>query len=139
MIEVILGLAGLLAAAAAAIGLLQPHVPFPVGLETAGAAAFLASLLVAHGLYRLRLKRRLAEDRHWLRHVGLMWTMLTLVAVLAVAAPLAAPLLNAVRVAGFPLGYYMVAQASLIALVIALFVFAARADVIDSQEGAEEE
>lgn len=139
MIEIILGLVAITAAAAAALGFAEGRVPFPVGLETTGAIAALGVLLLAHGLYRIRLKRREEGRRHWFRSIGLMGVVLVLTSVLALVIPAIAPLLNVFRVAGFPLGYYMAAQGSLIGLVILLFVYAAYADSVDGQEGAEEE
>jgi len=47
--------------------------------------------------------------------------------------------LNSVTFAGFPLGFYMAAQGSLIAFVIMLFVFAWRQDVIDREENMAED
>ena len=66
---------------------------------------------------------------------------LTLVSVavwllLALALPLAALTLNAVRIAGFPLGFWVAAQGSLIALVVLAWVFAWRAGGERVREGA---
>jgi putative solute:sodium symporter small subunit len=108
-----------------------------LGLGTAGIVAGLGALLVCHGLYRVRLKK--AENRHWLRSSGLMCQMLGLLAVLGFAIHAFVPLLNAFRIADFPLGYYMAAQGSLIAFVILLFFFAARANAIDVAEDAAED
>jgi len=47
--------------------------------------------------------------------------------------------LNTIRFLGFPLGFYMAAQGSLIAFVVMLFVFAWRQDAIDRQEGVAED
>jgi putative solute:sodium symporter small subunit len=138
MIEIAIGLLTLLAAAAAALGLGEGRLPIPIDLLMAGFLAALGLLLAAHGFYRVKLKRG-TSDRHWVRSTGLMWLMVTFVLVFSILVPLVAPLLNAFRVAGFPLGYYMVAQGSLIVLVMAAFVFAARADGIDEQEGAGED
>ena len=65
---------------------------------------------------------------------------LTLVSVavwllLALALPLAALTLNAVRIAGFPLGFWVAAQGSLIALVVLAWVFAWRAGGERVREG----
>lgn len=138
MIEIALGLMLLAAAAAVGLGLVSPHVAFPIGLGTAGVIAALGLLLIAHGFYRRRLKRSTSE-RHWVRAAGHMWMVLTLTALLALLVPAAAPLLNAFKVAGLPAGFYMVSQGVPILLVVILFVHAARADVIDEQEGAREE
>ncbi len=44
-----------------------------------------------------------------------------------------------IKILGFPLGFYMAAQGSLIAFVIMLFIFAKRQDTIDREEGVAEE
>lgn len=138
MIETGIGILLLGLALAAGLGLGQGAIPIPLGIASSAAIAALGLLLVCHGIYRLRLKRG-TGDRHWLRTSGLMWLVLALLGVFGLAVPLAAPLLNAVRLAGFPIGYYMAAQGSLVVFVIMLFAFAWRADAIDEQEGAGEE
>lgn len=138
LFEIALGMVLLAAAVAAALGVLTPYVAVPIGLGTAVLIATLGLLLIAHGLHRRRLKRS-GDNRHWVRSTGLMWTIMSATAALALAVPAAAPLLNAFKLAGFPAGFYMAAQGASILLVIVLFVFAARADVIDDQEGAREE
>jgi putative solute:sodium symporter small subunit len=47
--------------------------------------------------------------------------------------------LNAIKILGFPLGFYMAAQGSLLAFLAILFVFAARQDTIDREEGMAED
>jgi putative solute:sodium symporter small subunit len=47
--------------------------------------------------------------------------------------------LNSIVFLGFPLGFYMAAQGSLIAFVIMLFLFAKRQDAIDREEGVAED
>lgn len=47
--------------------------------------------------------------------------------------------LNAIRVAGWPLGYYMASQGALIAFVIQLFVFVKQQDNIDRKYGVAED
>jgi putative solute:sodium symporter small subunit len=47
--------------------------------------------------------------------------------------------LNTIKVLGFPLGFYMAAQGSLIVFVVMLFVFAKRQDTIDREEGVAED
>jgi putative solute:sodium symporter small subunit len=47
--------------------------------------------------------------------------------------------LNQIVILGFPLGFYMAAQGSLIAFVILLFWFAKRQDTIDRDHGVAEE
>jgi putative solute:sodium symporter small subunit len=50
-----------------------------------------------------------------------------------------APQLNAIKILGFPLGFYMAAQGSLIAFVVMLFWFGKAQDQIDRDEGVAEE
>lgn len=78
-------------------------------------------------------------DRHWRRTGTLMLVMLALWAVFGFGVHTLASLLNAVNIAGFPLGFYMAAQGSLAAFVIMLFVFARRQDRVDREEGAAED
>jgi putative solute:sodium symporter small subunit len=47
--------------------------------------------------------------------------------------------LNAIHVLGFPLGFYMAAQGSLIIFVVQLFWFARRQNAIDEEFGVAEE
>jgi putative solute:sodium symporter small subunit len=47
--------------------------------------------------------------------------------------------LNTLKVAGFPLGFYMASQGSLIAFVIMLFYFAKAQDSIDRECGVAED
>ena len=50
-----------------------------------------------------------------------------------------APQLNTMSVLGFPLGYYMAAQGSLLVFVIQLFVFVKQQDSIDRECGVAED
>lgn len=47
--------------------------------------------------------------------------------------------LNSIKILGFPLGFYMASQGSLIAFVVMLFIFANRQDKIDRDEGVAEQ
>ena len=138
MIEIALGILVLAGAIAAGLGLAEGLLPIPIGIASSMLIAVLGVLLFCHGFYRIRLKRN-SDDRHWLRTTGLMWLVMALLATLVFALPLLAPLFNAFKLAGFPLGFYVTAQVSMILLVVVLFVFAACADAIDEQEGMREE
>ena len=78
-------------------------------------------------------------DRYWARtstaHVAHVraWVFFSFIIHFFVDA------LNGIKFLGFPLGFYMAAQGSLIAFVVMLFVFAKRQDTIDSQEGVAED
>ncbi|MCS6932878.1 MAG: DUF4212 domain-containing protein [Acetobacteraceae bacterium] len=76
---------------------------------------------------------------YWRKTSGLMWLMLGIWFVFSFAVHIFAPSLNSVRIFGFPLGFYMAAQGSLIAFVVALFWFAKRQNEIDEEFGVQEE
>jgi putative solute:sodium symporter small subunit len=50
-----------------------------------------------------------------------------------------APSLNSIRILGFPFGFYMAAQGSLIVFVVALFWFGKRQNEIDEEFGVQED
>jgi putative solute:sodium symporter small subunit len=78
-------------------------------------------------------------DRYWQRTSGLMWTMMALWLFFSFVVHFFVNSLNSISIAGFPLGFYMAAQGSLIAFVVMLFVFAKRQDTIDREEGVAED
>jgi len=80
-----------------------------------------------------------APDRYWQRTSNLMWTMLVLWIFFSFVVHFFVDALNAITILGFPFGFYMAAQGSLIAFVVMLFVFARRQDSIDREEGVAEE
>lgn len=71
--------------------------------------------------------------RYWRKTSRLMWIVLTLWAAFGLAVPLSAAALNSVVVLGFPLGYYMAAQGSLIGFVAVIFWYARRQNDIDEE------
>lgn len=77
--------------------------------------------------------------RHWRRTSRLMWTMFVLWLFFSFIIHMFVIQLNTIVILGFPLGFYMAAQGSLIAFVIMLFVFAKMQDNIDREEGFAEE
>ncbi|MFN3890390.1 MAG: DUF4212 domain-containing protein [Beijerinckiaceae bacterium] len=78
-------------------------------------------------------------DSYWRRTSALMWTMLALWAFFSFFIHMFVIPLNKIVIAGFPLGFYMAAQGSLIAFVVMLFWFAKAQDKIDREEGVAEE
>ncbi len=76
---------------------------------------------------------------YWKRTSGLMWTMLGIWFLASFAVHLFAPTLNAIHVLGFPLGFYMAAQGSLIVFVLQLVWFAYAQNKIDEEFGVAEE
>ena len=68
-----------------------------------------------------------------------MWTMLVLWFFFSFVVHFFVDALNSIKILGFPIGFYMAAQGSLIAFVVMLFVFARKQDSIDREEGVAEE
>ena len=79
------------------------------------------------------------EDRYWRRTSTLMWTMFALWVFFSFIVHMFVNQLNAVQFLGFPLGFYMAAQGSLIAFVVMLFLFAKQQDQIDREHGFAED
>ena len=78
-------------------------------------------------------------DRYWQRTSTLMWTMFVLWLFFSFVVHFFVNQLNSIVILGFPIGFYMAAQGSLVAFVIMLFLFAKRQDAIDHDEGVAEE
>lgn len=79
------------------------------------------------------------SDRWWSRTRGLMFTMLILWFIFSFGLHFFVNNLNEIVFLGFPLGFYMAAQGSLIVFVLMLFWFASRQDAIDRQHGMAED
>ena len=79
------------------------------------------------------------EDRYWRRTSTLMWTMFALWVFFGFVIHFFVNQLNEIQFLGFPLGFYMAAQGSLIVFVIMLFFFASAQDKIDREEGVAED
>ena len=81
------------------------------------------------------------EQIHWRRTRGLMWMALVLWFIFGYLVHMFVIPLNAITIPrlGFPLGFYMAAQGSLIAFVLILFWFAWRQDRIDRDHGVAED
>ena len=75
------------------------------------------------------------EQKYWSRTSALNWFILLLWFVFAFLAPWYAAELNQYNFLGFPLGYYMVVQGSLIAFVLLIFIQNWIQDGIDSSAG----
>jgi putative solute:sodium symporter small subunit len=76
---------------------------------------------------------------YWARTSSLMWTMLAIWFFFGFVVHFFAPQLNNIRIIGFPLGFYMAAQGSLIAFVVSLFWFASKQNSIDEEFGVAED
>lgn len=79
------------------------------------------------------------EDRYWTRTSNLMWVMLGLWAFFSFFIHFFVVALNKIVILGFPFGFYMAAQGSLIVFVAMLFWFAKAQDRIDREEGVAED
>jgi putative solute:sodium symporter small subunit len=78
-------------------------------------------------------------QEHWQRTRGLMWVTLGVWFVFSFVIHFFAAALNEVVIIGFPLGFYMAAQGSLIVFVILIFWFASKQNAIDEEFGVGEE
>jgi putative solute:sodium symporter small subunit len=88
-----------------------------------------------------RGEKRMTSDsgRHWARTSALMWTMFALWVFFSFVIHFFVESLNNFVFLGFPLGFYMAAQGSLVVFVVMLFLFAKRQDTIDREEGVAED
>lgn len=76
---------------------------------------------------------------YWGKTSSLMWTLMALWAFFGYVVHFWAPELNNIRVMGFPLGFYMAAQGSLIVFVVICFWNAFAQDKIDDEFGVSDE
>jgi putative solute:sodium symporter small subunit len=79
------------------------------------------------------------EQAHWRRTTNLMLVHLGIWLFFGYIIHMFVHVLNKVTILGFPLGFYMAAQGSLIAFVVMLFVFAKQQDRIDREHGVAED
>jgi putative solute:sodium symporter small subunit len=82
---------------------------------------------------------RKTGEAYWKKTSGLMWTMLAIWFFASFGVHMLAPSLNPIHILGFPVGFYMAAQGSLIIFVVGLFWFAKRQNQIDEEFGVQEE
>jgi putative solute:sodium symporter small subunit len=82
---------------------------------------------------------RATGEAYWAKTSGLMWVLLGLWIFFSFIVHMFAPAINHIHILGFPLGFYMAAQGSLIAFVVALFWFAKRQNEIDEEFGVQED
>lgn len=78
-------------------------------------------------------------DRYWSATRALMFVMLFLWIIFSFVVHMFVAQLNTITLFGFPLGFYMAAQGSLLAFVVMLFWFARAQDKIDHKHGVAEE
>lgn len=79
------------------------------------------------------------RQRHWAKTRNLTVVVLVIWAVFAFVLPWHASSLNGVSFLGFPLGYYLCVQGSLIVFVLLIFFQNWRQDSIDDEFGVGEE
>ena len=79
------------------------------------------------------------QATHWRRTRSLMWVTLAIWFVFSFLVHWFADALNGATFLGFPLGFYMAAQGSLIVFVVLIFWFARTQDKIDRECGMAED
>jgi len=75
-------------------------------------------------------------EAYWKANNRLIITLLAIWFVVSYIPPLFINQLNQIVIAGFPLGYYMGSQGSLITFVVLIFYYAFRMNKLDAQFGA---
>lgn len=75
------------------------------------------------------------KDQYWAKTRRLTIIALSLWFIFSLVVPWLAPSLNAVTFLGFPLGYYMIAQGSLIVFVLTIFWQNWAQDKVDDEFG----
>jgi putative solute:sodium symporter small subunit len=78
-------------------------------------------------------------EEHWRRTRNLMITALVIWFIFSFGIHFFVAALNQVVIGGFPLGFYMAAQGSLIVFVVLIFWFAWKQNKIDEEFGFAEE
>jgi putative solute:sodium symporter small subunit len=76
---------------------------------------------------------------YWAKTSNLMWLVFGIWFFFSFVVHVFAPSLNGITILGFPLGFYMAAQGSLIVFVVALFWFGKRQNEIDEEFGVQED
>ena len=79
------------------------------------------------------------RDEYWGKTSKLMWTIMCWWFVFSFGVHFFARWLNDITIIGFPLGFYMAAQGSLIAFVVLCFWNASAQNRIDEEYGVAEE
>jgi putative solute:sodium symporter small subunit len=79
------------------------------------------------------------REEYWARTSRLMWTILFWWFVFSFGVHFFAVQLNSIVILGFPLGFYMAAQGSLVAFVVLCFWNSSAQNKIDEEFGVAEE
>jgi len=80
-----------------------------------------------------------AMAAHWAKTRTLMWICLVVWVITSFAIHMFVGVLNGITFLGFPLGFYMAAQGSMVVFVVLIFWYAARQNAIDEEFGAAED
>lgn len=78
-------------------------------------------------------------EAYWQKTRTLVFTSIAIWAFFSFVIHFFAAALNGIVILGFPLGYYMAAQGSLIAFVILIFWFCAQQEKLDRDHGVSED
>ena len=79
------------------------------------------------------------REAYWSKTSRLMWTIMALWIIFSFIIPAFARQLNEIKIFGFPLGFYMAAQGSLISYVVLCFWNASAQNKIDKEFGVAED
>ena len=79
------------------------------------------------------------REEYWSRTSRLMWIILVLWIIFSFIIPAFAVQLNEIKIFGFPLGFYMAAQGSLVSYVVLCFWNASAQNKIDEEFGVAED
>ncbi|RJR19282.1 MAG: DUF4212 domain-containing protein [Nitrospiraceae bacterium] len=82
---------------------------------------------------------KLKLEAYWNENKKLTWITMIIWFVVSYVAAFFAAELNSITILGFPLGYYMGAQGSLIVFVVLIFNYAAKMNKLDRKYDVEEE
>ena len=78
-------------------------------------------------------------EAHWTKRRNLMWVTLAVWAIFSFFIHFFVTAMNNIVFLGFPRGFYMAAQGSLIVFVVLIFWFSARQNAIDEEFGVAED
>ncbi|MGE0659965.1 MAG: DUF4212 domain-containing protein [Reyranellaceae bacterium] len=79
------------------------------------------------------------RERYWAKTSTLMWICMALWLFFSFIVHMFVTPLNGIVILGFPLGFYMASQGSLIAFVVIIFWYASRQNRIDEEFGMAED
>lgn len=79
------------------------------------------------------------NEEYWSKTKGLMLTCMVIWFIFSFGIHFFVSGLNQIIILGFPLGFYMAAQGSLIAFVVLIFWFASKQNKIDTEYGVDEQ